>query len=264
MKLSEFYKSEYRISYVNCLRQYWRGDRAWSCMGKPKELNLLLYFDGCSARYTLKSGEKFTAGDGDAVFCPVGSEYSVEFFGFKNKNSGTVGINFKIFSDTPPPDCTEHFSPFLAHSEVAKIESLDRRSSDVPMKYNTALAEIITLLGENSDSTDSRDFGIIKSGRDYLCEHIYEDISVEELARMCNISDVYFRRIFKEKTGYSPVKYRLLKRFDKAEEYLKYTENSVRQIAELLGFSDPSYFIKKFKEIYGCTPLAYRAGFLIN
>ena len=94
--LADIYKSDYRVRYKNCLRQLWKYEKVWSCIGNPKESCILLYLDGCSAEYTLKDGTAFTAKSGSVVFCPKGSEYSVEFFDFSDNNSGTVGVNFDI------------------------------------------------------------------------------------------------------------------------------------------------------------------------
>ncbi len=259
MTLSQFYKTDYRVSYINCLRQYWKYDKKWSCLASPKERFLLLYFDGCSARYTLSSGHSFTARDTDIVFCPAGSEYSVEFFDFASPASGTVGINFQLEGQLP--DEVECFHIPSVRFLIDEIELLERFGREVIMKYNILLCRILTLLGEQTDVKKPDPYNIIAAGVAYLKEHLYEDIGMDELADMSNVSEVYFRRLFKKEFGISAAKYRIRERLLKAEEYLRYTESSVSEIADLLGFVDSSYFIKKFKEKNGMTPLSYRSKF---
>lgn len=259
MKLSEFYKTEYRVCYINCLRQYWRYEKEWSCLGEPKERNIFLYLDGCSARYTLASGESFTAREGAVVFCPTGSEYKVEFFDFLREGAGTVGINFHLFSDSPLPDTVEVFETPPVHLRLSEIEAMDGRGEPVVMKYNVAITEILTSLGELSDKNrDVTEVALLAEGIEYLCSHLCEDVPIGTLAALCNMSEVYFRRLFKRELGASPVKYRLNRRLERAAEYLRYTTSPVSEIAEQLGFSDSSYFIKRFKEKYSVTPLDYR------
>ncbi len=264
MLLSDFYKTDYQITYINCLRQYWKYEKKWSCIGSPKQRDLLLYFDGCSAKYKTKAGEEVSASDGDVVFCPKGSEYTVEFFDFKSRESGTVGINFLLSSKGSLPDTLECFSHPDTKSKVTKLEKLLSSERQVPMKYNILIAELLTTVGEHSEEVCSLDGRIIVEGVKYLFEHIYENIELRELARLSNVSEVYFRRLFKEQYGLSPASYRLTRRLIAGAEYLKYTDNSVTEIAELVGFTDSSYFIKRFREYFSFTPLAYRDKFLIN
>ena len=99
--LADIYKSDYRVRYKNCLRQLWKYEKVWSCIGNPKESCILLYLDGCSAEYTLKDGTAFTAKSGSVVFCPKGSEYSVEFFDFSDNPDIISDAILKIAMSTP-------------------------------------------------------------------------------------------------------------------------------------------------------------------
>ena len=262
MKLSDFYSSEYTLSYVNSLRQFWKYEKIWSCIGRPKENNIFLYLDRLSARYTLKSGEEFVAHDGDIVFCPVGSEYTVEFFDFKESGAGTVGINFMLNSCSSLPDRIECFTVPGIRTAVFEIELLKRNENKVSAKYNAILYGMMTTLGEMTDKTFATEgYTSISAGVNYLREHFNRDVKISELSAICNMSEVYFRRIFRQCMGTSPIKYRLNLRLTRASEYLRYTDISVSEISELLGFNDTSYFIKIFKQNYSVTPFAYRGKF---
>ena len=85
-----------------------------------------------------------------------------------------------------------------------------------------------------------------------------------DIAQMCNISEVYFRRLFREYSGMSPVKYRNEKRMQRAKNYLLHTTLSIGEIAHRLGFPDDSYFIKSFREKTGVTPSEYRKNLKEN
>lgn len=260
MKLCEFYKTDYRISFVNCLRQYWRQSKMWTCIGEPKEKHLLFLLDGCSARYEFPSGRVLHAGTGDVVYMPRGSQYTVTFSDFESENSGTVGVNFDIESGIEPsPDGIEIFTLPSARPLFSEIELYARSLCRVPSRYNVCIYNLISLLGEYGDTCRVMEgFGLIGVGVEYMHSHLAEDITVESLAEMCNVSAVYFRRLFHKCMGTSPASYRLNMRLERACEYLLHTESSVAEIGALLGFGDTSYFIKRFRERYSVSPRVYR------
>ena len=92
----------------------------------------------------------------------------------------------------------------------------------------------------------------------YLTDHIEQKPTVAELAALCNISEVYFRKQFKDYIGVSPCEYRNALRLSRAKSYLEYGEISVQEISYMLGYSTVSHFIKEFKQRYACSPLQYR------
>lgn len=64
--------------------------------------------------------------------------------------------------------------------------------------------------------------------------------------------------MFKAYTGFSPHRFQLKIRMERAVEMLNYTALSVAEIAAIVGYTDCSYFCRVFKNITGNTPLFYR------
>lgn len=85
-----------------------------------------------------------------------------------------------------------------------------------------------------------------------------EKITIEELAKLCNVSKYYFCRLFKEETGLSVIQYIISYRISIAETMLKSTDNSIESVAYLCGFDDVSYFYRTFKKIKGISPMKTR------
>ena len=81
----------------------------------------------------------------------------------------------------------------------------------------------------------------------------------EELAMRLNISYSWFRRVFKEYTGYAPAKYFQELKLRKAKQMLVGTSQSVKEISFFLGFQSTEYFFSFFKKRTGLTPLEYRS-----
>ncbi|MBE6643857.1 MAG: AraC family transcriptional regulator [Ruminococcaceae bacterium] len=263
MILSGLCNSEYTVSYVNFLRSYRYDGEIWSCLGQPKEQHLFVYLDGCSALYVMKNGREIRAEQGDFMYIPAGAEYKAHFNSEQSARSSTVGVNFLLFSKDgkfiSDPDGIEVFDGEAFRLSMVEIERLSYSLSCAPMRYNYILYGIFNQLSERlRGKSGGEGFELIRAGVEYLSENFGEDISIEEISAMCNVSSVYFRRLFKLHTGMSPGEYRTHLRLMHAAELLRYGEAPISEISERLGFTDSSYFVKRFKEKYGKTPLSYR------
>lgn len=87
-----------------------------------------------------------------------------------------------------------------------------------------------------------------------LCENIH----MESLVEGFPISYSKFRKSFKRLTGKSPNQYHLDLRLDKAEELLKSTNMTIKEIGYHTGFDSPYYFSRLFKAKFGVSPKAFR------
>ncbi len=90
--------------------------------------------------------------------------------------------------------------------------------------------------------------------REYINEHLHEDIKLIELAAIAQISPYHFLRVFKQSMGITPHQYILQRRIDKAKYLLRDRELSIAQIALGVGFCDQSHFTRCFKRLMGMTP----------
>ncbi|HHX37905.1 MAG TPA: AraC family transcriptional regulator [Clostridiaceae bacterium] len=93
---------------------------------------------------------------------------------------------------------------------------------------------------------------------EYIENHCEETISVDELAEKANFSKYYFIRLFRKVMFCTPYEYLINCRLSKAKRLLLTTKMSVEAIADSLGFSSASHFIKTFRENYGFTPQVFR------
>ena len=64
--------------------------------------------------------------------------------------------------------------------------------------------------------------------------------------------------LFKEETGISPIEYVAMTKINYAKNILKTTENSITEIADLLGYSSDASFINAFKKRAGISPARFR------
>lgn len=123
------------------------------------------------------------------------------------------------------------------------------------------LFSIITLLmrkvstqnDPNKEYSDKISFVIQMMNREYDKSH-----SLEDYAKICNMSKFHFIRIFQKITGESPIEYRNNIRIEHAKELLLDTTHSIGEISESLGYTSSVYFSDTFKKKVGVSPLNYR------
>lgn len=102
---------------------------------------------------------------------------------------------------------------------------------------------------------------IIEKADQYINEHFAEDISLEDIAKEVNLSSYYFSRFYKEVTGFGFSDRLQNVRVEKAKEYLKQEELSIKDVSYLVGYTEPNYFSKIFKKATGLTASEYKKMF---
>lgn len=80
------------------------------------------------------------------------------------------------------------------------------------------------------------------------------DFSIAKMIEMSHMSNTYFRRIFFEKFGTTPIKCLISKRLLCAEKLLATGRYSVKEVAEMSGFDDVKYFSRVVKKEFGVPP----------
>lgn len=97
----------------------------------------------------------------------------------------------------------------------------------------------------------------IRPALDYIAAHYAAPITNRQLAEMLGISTVYFRKLFTEAVGVSPIAYIHQLRISKAKEIIKSDCPKMSVIAEMLGYSSIYHFSKMFKQLTGVSPTEY-------
>lgn len=94
----------------------------------------------------------------------------------------------------------------------------------------------------------------IKKVLHYMSNNYKEPLTVQKMAAMTNLSDMYFGTLFKKETGMSFRKFLTLVRMNRAEEMLYSGEYKIHEVADACGFSDVFYFSRTFKKHRGVSP----------
>ena len=107
--------------------------------------------------------------------------------------------------------------------------------------------------GETDRTVNEGD--IIDEIQAFLEDNYYCEISLNELAATKYFMNPnYLSRLFKARTGMGFSKYLFGLRMKKAEELLENGDMNINEVALMVGYTSPSYFIQNFKKYFGRTP----------
>jgi len=98
----------------------------------------------------------------------------------------------------------------------------------------------------------------LRKVEDYVSGHLSEEIPVDKLAELVELSPFHFSRVFKESTGMSPFQFVVRERITRAQQLIRETSRSLIEVALEVGYTSPSHFTKVFRRVTGVTPTEFR------
>lgn len=127
------------------------------------------------------------------------------------------------------------------------------------LEKNLFFLKLISLLkrGVSEDCAEEIYPDRIRDVLRYISEHFREPITVDLLAKICNVSVNTLERTFKRYLNLTPSCYLRKKRLAYSLKLLA-EGNSVTDAAEKSGFQDYNNYIQQFRKAYGITPLTYK------
>lgn len=190
---------------------------------------------------------------GDILFVPKGSRYVATY-----QEDGTEIriVQFDITHGNLPQHLSKSAKitlPNAAELLKAFFDSPYSRAPKHPFYYLSCIYNLLWQLDEYGCQTPGK-YKKLSPALDEFSKNYRTNKPVSFYAGMCGMSEVNFRRLFKEYTGLSPVDYRNRLRLENAKAMLQSGEYNVNESAELCGFSNISFFIRLYKRKFGHTP----------
>ena len=112
------------------------------------------------------------------------------------------------------------------------------------------------VLGVSSSRPASSNY--VERSKDYVRKHYREKIYLDDIAESLGLSPTYLSRLFSRETGECLQDYINSVRVYHATNLLLYSDRSLPEIAQYVGFPNQSYFGKIFKKLKNMSPKAYR------
>lgn len=100
----------------------------------------------------------------------------------------------------------------------------------------------------------------LRKVEDYITEHLAEEISIERLAELVELSASHFAHVFKETTGMTPLQFVTRQRVTRAQQLIRETSRSLIDVGLEVGYSSPSHFAQVFRRVVGVTPTDFRSS----
>ena len=148
--------------------------------------------------------------------------------------------------------CLKPFSKSELFDAMEKAYTLieEHKKAVPPIQENPAKEEPVVPVMVNNK--------MVQKMLEFIHQNYCNDISVQNLADLCNINQNYASQLFSQEVGDTFSTYLTNLRINRSIQLLKTTDLSVAQIASTVGYRDYFYFAKVFKKITGITPTVYR------
>lgn len=195
------------------------------------------------------NGVDYTLTKDYAAILPMGQTYSIKF----EQNGIFPVINFA--SDSPICDTIKLIKIHNHEGLIAKYKEIQKL-----LVYDSSRAKILSIFYDMiHDISDEKEFAELGPAIKAIYENYHKaDLTNELLAKECNISEIYFRRLFKQRCGVTPKQFIINLRITKAKQLLSEGQKKIWAISEKCGFSSPYHFCRSFKQHTGMTPQEYR------
>lgn len=204
----------------------------------------------------LIDGKVMRLREGEMIFLPRGSSY--EYTSHADGGNLYTSINFLADIESPEPSVYPVENFYRLNYIYESFSELWRFGS--PADKHTCMSVLYDLFSyiaklRHVNAAEAK-YELIEPAVEYMKKHIYEcSFRVDKLHTKCGISDTYFRKIFKSRFGITPKEYVVSKRISHARSIIDSGDyGSISEVAATVGYSDPLYFSKAFKGVYGICP----------
>lgn len=162
-------------------------------------------------------------------------------------------------------DITDKTTQMLSHAmhHICMMEKF----SNWPLLIETnalslTVSVIASLSPQATTAFEQKAYGLCcaRKGRvcDFINDNLHRQITLAEMADVAGISQFHFTRLFKSKTGMSPLAYVAQKRIELTKAVLRSSGDTLAQVAIDCGYASQSHFTTAFKAVTGMTPGQYR------
>ena len=153
-------------------------------------------------------------------------------------------------------------SPTVAMLRAAH-RLLDTGDLEGEVAICAALEQLIRRHGTPTGASDklARSDGRTERVRELLVDRVGENLRLDELAQVADLSRFHVIRLFRQRYGVTPFAYQRNLRVERAREALRHGQ-LLADIASELGFADQSHLGRAFRHVMGTTPGQYRQSFV--
>ncbi|NOU91316.1 AraC family transcriptional regulator [Paenibacillus sp. LMG 31460] len=149
----------------------------------------------------------------------------------------------------------------LCSFEDLKMLSLEgeRETADKFMADNTSERTYVELaIKRIREEREQRTWSVLDNAITFIQDKFREELSLEDVAEHVHLNPYYFSKVFKQQTGETFIDYVTRLRIERAKEFIKDGQFSLKEVCYMVGYKDPNYFSRVFKKVTGVAPTEYR------
>ncbi len=219
-------------------------------------VNRTLYYGECGKVYPIPSLVEHGTNDKLSNVAYLSILISKDFFEENMKKIGYNGNGLYLAEFDFTPKLNNLMKMFK--DEVTAIQSSSECIHHIASLIAMELLNRMDKRCNNHIQTACQYLKTIKETADYIIENVNREISIDELASLCNISRFHYIRTFKKCFGDTPYKYLMKVRLSIAKLLLENTNLPITEISSKSGFFTPNRFSEVFKQKVKLTPTEYR------
>lgn len=158
--------------------------------------------------------------------------------------------------------CIQDSSLLLLFDRICDVITLQK--PPLLLDVNAALLPFLCMLYHKyaktipEEMTAQKKSDPIQAALLFIKENLSKHLTLESISAAAGISKYHFARKFRNITGFSPMEYVNIQRCELAKMLLAEKSYTIKQIAQLTGFENPSYFSKVFFNATGILPSKYQ------
>lgn len=235
-------RSDYHILYI------WKGEtHVWH----GKHMHILK--DGMMTLYRPREAQRYThLGNPQTEvfwlhFSGTGAEELVGKAGFSQEKILEAGVS---------GEARETLMRMIREIQL-RPEGYEMYTAGLLMTFLASAARMTVRKESEESARRHEQIGLVV---DLMHERFRENFTVGQLAAMCSLSEYHFIHCFKEFTGQSPHAYHISLRIEKAKELMSMTTMSISEAAFAVGYANPLYFSRLFRQYTGLSPTQFRAS----
>ena len=212
--------------------------------------------------YRVRGGSKFTAGSqelsvdaGQILYMPAGLDYR-----HHSGQDEVMVLHFTMENGSESMEVFDAGEPIFYDLFCSVVRLWQQKQPGYELAAMSAFYKLLYQMHLHfSPDLSGTALHRLRPALRHIHEHLSDpDLSVPDLCALAGVSDTYFRELFLQVFGTTPLQYINARRVDRACDLLTMGEMRVEETAEVCGFSDAKYFATVFKKYKGCPPSKYK------
>ena len=179
--------------------------------------------------------------------CTRSGHYSVIEFDSESESEEILSFSLKS---------SEKILKLFKNLELKRMQDKENSGLESMKDLYTVLSMLAAVEPKKYQPTEKHQK--LATALEYMTQNYNIKIRNDELAALTGVSTVYFRKLFTEVMGQSPIDYIQSLRIQKAKEMLQSDYGSITDVASALGYQSIYDFSRAFKKRVGMSPIQYK------